>query len=84
MMDNLKDEMVMVLVERFGVDRESITLESLLREDLDLDSIDLFDIVGLIEKKTGVNVHVSDFVHAKTFGDFLSTLESLLSKASAA
>lgn len=84
MIDNVKDEMLSVLEERFGVDRTAVTLESRLREDLDLDSIDLFDIVGLVEKKTGVNVHVSDFVHAKTFGDFLATLESLLSQAPAA
>lgn len=81
---DIREEMLMVLEQRFGVSRVGITDESLLREDLDLDSIDLFDIIGVIEKKTGVSADLSDFIHAKTFGDFLKVLESLTAKAAVA
>lgn len=82
-MINLREEMLVVLEERFGVSRESVTDDSLLQDDLDLDSIDLFDIMGVIEKKTGVSAELSDFIRARTFGDFLKVLESLSDKAAA-
>lgn len=80
-MIDVREEMMSVLEERFGIARGSISDESRLREDLDLDSIDLFDIMGIIEKKTGVSVDLSDFIRANTFGDFLQILEALLAKA---
>lgn len=83
-MSDLREEMLQVLEERFAIPRSEVTDESRLQEDLDLDSIDLFDIMGVIEKKTGISVVLSDFIHARTFGDFLRTLESLVVKAPAA
>lgn len=72
---DLQQEVLAVLVERFDVDPAGVTAESRLREDLDLDSIDLFDIMGLIEQRIGVSVELSDFMQAKTFGDFIAVLE---------
>lgn len=83
-MADLREEMLKVLEERFGVSRESVTNESLLQDELDLDSIDLFDMMGVIEKRTGVSAELSDFIKARTFGDFLRVLESLGVKAPAA
>lgn len=82
-MIDLREEMLLVLEERFGVTRQGVTDESLLQDDLDLDSIDLFDIMGVIEKKTGVSADLSDFIKARTFGDFLKVLESLSDQAAA-
>ncbi len=77
----LQKEILAVLQERFDVDAASVTSESRLREDLDLDSIDLFDIIGLIEQRMGVSVELSDFVQAKTFGDLIAVLERVRLKA---
>jgi acyl carrier protein len=51
-----------------------------LREELDLDSIDLFDVMGEIEKKLGVSADLNDFIHARTFGDFLKVVTELSEK----
>jgi acyl carrier protein len=81
---DLQQEVLAVLGERFDVDPAVVTAESRLREDLDLDSIDLFDIMGLIEQRTGVGVELSDFMQAKTFGDFIAVLERVRLKAQVA
>jgi len=81
MTNDLREEVLSVLAERFGVDRATVTDESRLREDLDLDSIDLFDVLGLVEKKTGAELALADFANVETLGDFLARLETIVSKA---
>lgn len=78
MTKSVRDEVLQVLTEKFDIAPESVTDESRLREDLDLDSIDLFDMLGAIEKATGVGVDISDFANTKTFGDFVVTLSAIL------
>lgn len=78
-----REEMLNVLEERFDVARDLVTDASLLREELDLDSIDLFDVMGVIEKKLGVSADLNDFIHARTFGDFLKVIVELSDKVAA-
>lgn len=80
----LREEILTVLSERFGIDSSSVTSDSRLNEDLDLDSIDLFDMIGVIEKSSGVSVDINDFIKARTFGDLVETLESIVVNSSAA
>lgn len=84
MVHNMQEEVFAVLEEKFGLKREDVTLESRLQEDLDLDSIDLFDMMGVLEERSGVSVDVNDFLRAKTLGDFLSILEEVVNRSSAA
>lgn len=84
MTGSVREEVMAVLSEQFGIAPKDVSLESKLREDLDLDSIDLCDMIGVIEKKTGLSVDLADFIKAQTLGDFVGTLESLMSKSSAA
>jgi acyl carrier protein len=72
----LRDRVLSILEERFEVPRATVTDQSDLRGDLDLDSIDLFDVMGLIEKQFETSVEMRDFIHAKTFGDLIAVLET--------
>lgn len=72
---SLRDCVLTILHERFEVPRERVTDASDLRSDLDLDSIDLFDVMGLMEKHFGTTVEMRDFIHAQTFGDLIAILE---------
>jgi acyl carrier protein len=74
----MQEEVLVVLEEKFGVKREDVTMETRLHEDLDLDSIDLFDMMGVLEERICVSVDVNDFLRAKTVGDFISILEELV------
>jgi acyl carrier protein len=73
-----------VLSDKFKVDSASVTDETKLQEDLDLDSIDLFDMIGEIEKQRGISVDINDFIQARTFGDLVTTLEGVFATSSAA
>lgn len=59
-----------VLADEFEVDASIISADAPLMTTLDLDSLDLVDVVVLIEQNFGVTLVGSDFVEVKTFRDF--------------
>lgn len=58
------------LAEEFEVDIELIQPEAPLMQTLELDSLDLVDMVVLVEQNFGFNVTGQDFAEIKTFQDF--------------
>lgn len=63
-----------VLAEEFEVEAAEITPEASLKETLDLDSLDLVDVVVLIEKNFGITLTGPDFIGIATFKDFYELL----------
>ena len=63
------------LASEFEVDENLITPESPLKETLGLDSLDLVDVVVLIEQNFGVTLTGPDFVGVVSFDDFYTMLE---------
>lgn len=59
-----------VLADEFEANIEDITHEAILMECLELDSLDLVDVVVLIDNNFGVTLTGPDFVGIKTFQDF--------------
>jgi acyl carrier protein len=64
-----------VLAEEFEVDASTITPDAPLKETLDLDSLDLVDVVVLVEQNFGVTLTGSDFIGVVTFQDFYNLLD---------
>ena len=60
-----------VLADEFEVEQEVITPET-----LDLDSLDLVDVVVLVDKNFGVTLTGPDFKELKTFQDFYDLIIS--------
>lgn len=58
------------LAEEFEVDINVIKPEAPLMETLELDSLDLVDVVVLVEQNFGFNVTGEDFAKIRTFQDF--------------
>ena len=58
------------LVEEFEVDAEKIIPDSVLKDVLELDSLDYIDLVVVIESNFGFKVKGEDFVGIITFQDF--------------
>lgn len=58
------------LAEEFEVDIDVIQSEAPLMQTLELDSLDLVDMVVLVEQNFGFNMTGQDFVGIKTFQDF--------------
>lgn len=72
----LIDKINTILGEEFEVDVNIIQPNAPLMETLDLDSLDLVDMVVLIEHNFGFTVNAKDFIGIKTFEDFYLFINS--------
>lgn len=63
-----------VLAEEFEIDAEAIVPEASLKDTLYLDSLDLVDVVVLVEQNFGITLKGPDFVGIITFADFYELL----------
>lgn len=59
-----------VLADEFEADASAITPEAPLMETLELDSLDLVDVVVLIDNNFGITLTGPDFVGIRTFQNF--------------
>jgi acyl carrier protein len=55
------------LVE-FGVDPEQLSMDATL-EDLEIDSLDLFELGQILSQEFGIEVNPDDFENVRTLGD---------------
>lgn len=64
-----------IVVDQLGVNDEDVKLETNFVEDLDADSLDLFQVIMEIED--AFNVRVEDVENIKTVADAVSFIESV-------
>jgi acyl carrier protein len=60
------------MVEQFDVPREKVVMEAKLFDDLELDSIDALDMVGLLEARLGVQVDEDEIKKIRTIADVVA------------
>lgn len=75
---DISQQITSILAELFEVDPESISENSLLYEDLDIDSIDAVDLIVELKSYTGKNVDPEDFNAVKTVGDVVNIVSKLV------
>jgi len=63
------------LVEEFEVEADKIVPEAVLKDTLELDSLDYVDLVVIIETTFGFKVVAEDFTGVNTFQDFYDLIE---------
>lgn len=63
------------LVDEFEVDADKIVPEAILKDILELDSLDYVDLVVIIESTFGFKVVAEDFTGVNTFQDFYDLIE---------
>lgn len=63
-----------VLAEEFEVEASEITPDASLKDTLGLDSLDLVDVVVLVEQHFGVTLTAPDFIGVVTFQNFYDLL----------
>ena len=66
-----------LLVEELQIDRNDITMEAELANDLGINSIELADLVMLCEDKFGIEINDEDIRKFTTVGDVVAYLETL-------
>ncbi|MEY8710392.1 acyl carrier protein [Mangrovibacter phragmitis] len=71
-------EVSALLCKLFEIDADSITPESRLYEDLELDSIDAVDMIVHVQKKTGKKIKPEEFKAVRTVQDVADAVERLM------
>ncbi|WP_264564784.1 phosphopantetheine-binding protein [Flavobacterium sp. N3904] len=66
------------LIEEFEVDGDDIQPDAILKDTLQLDSLDYVDLVVSIESNFGVKLVEVDFVGISTFQTFYDLIENKL------
>lgn len=68
-----------IIAEQLGKELEEITLETNFRDDLDADSLDLFQIVNDLEDE--YDIKVEDPSALATVGDAVALIEAAVAQA---
>ncbi|MDY6436720.1 MAG: acyl carrier protein [Bacteroidales bacterium] len=63
------------MVEELELDAETITPDARLKEDIGIDSLDVVDIVVIVEKSFGFKIKMEDMANIKTFKQFCDYIE---------
>jgi acyl carrier protein len=71
------------MAEMFELDPGQITADALLREHLDLDSIDAIDLAVKIEQSTGKRVDEHELRSVRTVNDVVDLLERMVAAGTA-
>ncbi len=71
------DKFADLLVDELQINREDITMEAELSNDLGINSIELADLVMLCEDKFGIEINDDDIRQFTTVGDVVNYLNTL-------
>ncbi|WP_257447588.1 acyl carrier protein [Archangium lipolyticum] len=80
----LYEQLKAILRETFEIEPERITPEALLREDLDIDSIDAVDLLVKLKPVVGKRLEPEVFKSVRTLQDVVDALHALLNESAAA
>ncbi|MCR4690520.1 MAG: acyl carrier protein [Lachnospiraceae bacterium] len=69
------EKIAMVIEEKLGLEDVTITEETRFKEDLDADSLDLFDLVMEFEDEFGIEIPSEDLQGITTVGELLKYIE---------
>jgi len=76
--DEIYEMLAAYLEDMFELSAEAITMDALLYEELDLDSIDAVELVIKLQDITGKKFQKSDFVSLRTVGDVVEKVHALV------
>lgn len=68
--NEIKDKIKGFLIDEMEIDPEKILPDARLKEDLGIDSLEVVDIIVLVEKEFGFKMKPEDFKELKTFDQF--------------
>ena len=71
MFDKIKE----LIVDSLGIEEDQITMEASFKEDLKVDSLDLFEMVMSLEDEFGVEIPTEEFEKMVTVGDVVNYIE---------
>ena len=69
------EKMKEIIADQLGVSEDEVTLEASFKEDLDADSLDLFELVMALEDEYDVEIPSDDLAELNTVGDVINYLK---------
>jgi acyl carrier protein len=72
MLEKLKE----LITDQLNVDADAVTPEARFKEDLEADSLDLFELVMALEEEYGVEIPSEDLESISTVQDIMTYLEN--------
>lgn len=76
-MSSTEQEVIDIIVEQLGVDRDDVTPSSKLVEDLNADSLDLTELNMTFEERLGREIPPDEAEKFKTVGDIIQYFERI-------
>ncbi|MGN0514762.1 MAG: acyl carrier protein [Lachnospiraceae bacterium] len=70
------EEIKKIVAENLGVDESTITMESSFKDDLNADSLDLFEMVMALEEAYDVEIPSEDLEQLGTISDVINYIEN--------
>ena len=71
----MKDKIIKMIANKLGKKIEDITLKSRLIEDLGADSLDIVEMLMMLEDEYGITIPDQDAMKLSTIGDIVSFME---------
>jgi acyl carrier protein len=71
----IEQEVIDIIVEQLGVDKEDVSADKSLVEDLNADSLDLTELIMTFEERFGCEISQEDAEKLKTVRDVVHYLE---------
>lgn len=71
-----EQEVIDIVVEQLGVDKDEVTAEKSFVEDLNADSLDLTELIMTFEERFGCEISEEEAEKLKTVGDVIKYIEA--------
>ena len=69
-----------IICEKLGVSPSEVTMRTSLKDDLDADSLSLFELVMAFEEEFNLEIDDEQVENIETVGDIVTYLESIVDK----
>ena len=69
------EKMKEIIADQLSVREDEVTLEASFKDDLDADSLDLFELVMALEEEYDVEIPSDDLAELNTVGDVINYLK---------
>lgn len=73
----LEQEVIDIVVEQLGVDKDDVNLSKSFVEDLNADSLDLTELVMTLEERFGCEISEAEAEKMKTVGDVVEYVKTI-------
>ncbi len=70
------EKMKEILVEQLNINADEVTLDTRFKEDLDADSLDLFDMLTTLEDEYNIEIPAEDMEDLTTVGKVIEYLKT--------